>query len=408
MTDEVARLVLQTNIDQNRLLRNDSQKVAEWLPSFERHIRWLEAHGDLDRALEFLPDDAELERRQQEGDSLTTPELAVLSAYAKTTLSDTLLGTELPDDPWFDRTLEAYFPVQLRERFPEQVQRHPLRREIIATVVANDVVNTGGTTFVFRAMEETGADAATVVHAYVAIKEIYAFGPFLDAVSALPASVSGEAKARTYLDARRVLDRAVRWFINHRTSAQATIGEGIEYFRDDVLALAETLPEVLRGQDAERYDQWRDEALAQGLPEDLASRRAYQFESFGLLDIVHLARRTGRDPRAVAEVYYRLYDRFDVDPVLNRITGLPRDGRWRALARAALRDDLYGLLVSFCADILDGEGENIDELVEQWVEDRSRSLSRAEDFLEDIQESGTDDLASLAVALRQLRAVTTH
>ncbi|HEY4614359.1 MAG TPA: NAD-glutamate dehydrogenase [Citricoccus sp.] len=408
MTDEVARLVLQTNIDQNRLLRNDSQKVAEWLPSFERHIRWLEAHGDLDRALEFLPDDAELERRQQEGDSLTTPELAVLSAYAKTNLSDTLLETGLPDDPWFDRTLEAYFPVQLRERFPEQIQRHPLRREIIATVVANDVVNTGGTTFVFRAMEETGADAATVVHAYVAIKEIYAFGPFLDAISALPASVSGEAKARTYLDARRVLDRAVRWFINHRTSAQAAIGEGVEYFRDDVLALAEALPEILRGQDAERYHQWRDEALAQGLPEDLASRRAYQFESFGLLDVVHLARRSGRDPRTVAEVYYRLYDRFDVDPVLNRITGLPRDGRWRALARAALRDDLYGLLVSFSADILDGEGEGIDELVEQWAEDRSRSLSRAEDFLEDIQESGTDDLASLAVALRQLRAVTTH
>jgi glutamate dehydrogenase len=205
-----------------------------------------------------------------------------------------------------------------------------------------------------------------------------------------------------------VLDRAVRWFANHRTRTAASISEGVEYFRDDVQALAVALPEILQGQDAVRYGQWRDEALAMGLPEDLASRRAYQFESYGLLDVVHLARKTGRSPRSVAEVYFRLYDRFDVDPVLNRITGLPRDGRWRALARAALRDDLYGLLVSFCSDILDGEGTNVDELVGQWAEDRSRSLDRAEDFLDEIRESSTDDLASLSVALRQLRAVTAH
>ncbi|MCY1158498.1 MAG: NAD-glutamate dehydrogenase [Citricoccus sp.] len=406
MTEEVSRLVLQTNVDQNRLLRNDSQKVSEWLPSFERHIHWLESHGDLDRALEFLPDGAELERRQQDGASLTTPELAVLAAYAKTNLSAVLLDSTLPDDPWFDRTLDAYFPTQLRERFADQIQQHPLRREIIATVVANDVVNTGGTTFVFRAMEETGADAPAVVHAYVAIKEIYGFGPFLDAISALPASVSGEAKGRVYLDARRVLDRAVRWFVNHRTRSGAGISSGVEYFRDDVQALAADLPQILQGQDAERYEQWRDEALEMGLPEDLSSRRAYQFESYGLLDVVHLARKTGRDPRSVAEVYYRLYDWFDVDPVLNRITGLPRDGRWRALARAALRDDLYGLLVSFCSDILDGRGATVDELVSQWAEDRSTGLKRAEGFLDEIRESGTDDLASLSVALRQLRAVT--
>ncbi|QCU77758.1 NAD-glutamate dehydrogenase [Citricoccus sp. SGAir0253] len=420
MTEDVARLVLRTNVEQNTLLRNDSQKVAEWLPSFARHLRWLEANADLDRDLESLPDDAELERREREGASLTTPELAVMSAYAKIHLSAALLDSSLPDDPWFESTLEQYFPEALRERFADQVRLHPLRREIIATMVANDVVNTGGTTFVFRAMEETGAEPAAVVHAYVAIKEIFAFGPFLDRIASLPASVPGEAKARVYLDARRVLDRSVRWFINHRTRAASGVGDGVAYFRDHVQALAAELPEILRGQDEERYRQWRDEALEQGLPEDLASRRAYQFESYGLLDVVHLARQTGRDPRAVADVYYRLYDRFDVDPVLNRITGLPRDGRWRALARAALRDDLYGLLVSFTDDVLSGEADEdgeaggageaggTDALVERWTQERAGSLRRAEQFLAEVQEGGTDDLASLSVALRQLRAVTAH
>jgi glutamate dehydrogenase len=412
MTDEVAELVLQTNRDQNTLLRNDSQKVAEWLPSFVRHIHWLVEHADLDRDLEFLPNDKELARRLEQGQSLTTPELAVLVAYAKTNLSDQLLNSPLPDDPWYEQALQACFPSALRERFAEQLQHHPLRREIIATVVANDVVNTGGVTFVFRAMEETGADAATVVQAYSAMKEIFGYGAYFESIHALPATVEGEFKGRIYLDARRLLDRAVRWLVNHRSEGEG-ISEVVDVYAAPLQELVAELPQLLQGQDAERYAQWRDESLAQGLPEPLAIRRSVLFESFGLLDVVRLARQTGRSPRAVADVYFRVYDRFDAEQMLNQITALPRVDRWKALARAAMRDDLYALLLSVTDAVLSeasasGETGDGEGLVEAWERDNAARLERAERFLEEIQESGSDDLASLSVALRQLRSVTAH
>jgi glutamate dehydrogenase len=409
MTEEVAELVLATNVDQNTLLRNDSQKVAEWLPSFERHIQWLVEHADLDRELEDLPSDDELGERLEQGQSLATPELAVLVAYAKTNLSDQLLDSSLPDDPWYDQTLDAYFPSALRERYAEQIQQHPLRREIIATVVANDVVNTGGTTFVFRAMEETGADAAAVVAAYSAMKEIFGYGDYFEAIRALPASVDGEVKARVYLDARRLLDRAVRWLVNHRAEGEG-IGAVVESYAAPLQALVEDLPQLMQGQDAERFAAWRDASLEAGLPSGLANRRSILFESFGLLDVVRLARQAGREPRHVADVYFRLYDRFDAEAMLNLITELPRSGRWKALARAALRDDLYALIVNATTDVLAGESESDAadgaRLVEEWEEENAARVERAERFLEEIRESGSDDLASLSVALRQLRSVT--
>ncbi|MFC7402040.1 NAD-glutamate dehydrogenase [Citricoccus sp. GCM10030269] len=421
MTEEVAQLVLRTNIDQNTLLRNDSQKVAEWLPSFKRHIHWLVERADLDRELEFLPTDDQLEERLDQGQTLTSPELSVLVAYTKTNLSDLLLDSSLPDDPWYDATLEAYFPSPLRELFAEQIQQHPLRREIIATMVANDVVNTGGTTFVFRAMEETGADAAAVVQAYSAIKAIYGYGEYFEAIRTLPTSVAREIKARTYLDARRLLDRAVRWLINHRAADQS-IGEVVEYYAEPLQGLVAELPTLLHGKDADRYAHSKQQSLADGLPVELASRRAVQFESFGLLDVVRLARESGWAPHEVADVYFRLYDRFDADRMLNQITQLPRSGRWKALARAAMRDDLYALLIHVTTSVLRGStdgdadgdtdgktasgGEPGAQLVANWERGNAARLERAQRFLEEIRESGSDDLASLSVALRQLRSVT--
>ncbi len=410
MTDEVAELVLATNIDQNTLLRNDSQKVVEWLPSFERHIRWLVENADLDRDLEYLPDDDELERRLQDGKSLATPELAVLVAYAKSNLTEQLLATSLPDDPWYDAILDSYFPTALRERFGEQIQQHPLRREIIATLVANDVVNTGGTTFVFRAMEETGSDAATVVAAYSAMKEIYGYGDYFDAIRALPARVDGDFRARVYLDARRLLDRAVRWLVNHRSEGEG-IGQVVDYYAEPLQSLVGDLPGMLSGQDVDRFAHWRDLSLEAGLTEDLAVRRSVLFESFGLLDVVRLARRTDRDPRSVAEVYFRVYDRFDAEDMLNQITDLPRSGRWKALARAAMRDDLYALLIGVTGSVLEG-GEDGDvagdsgALLEAWEVANEARLDRAQRFLDEIAATEAEDLAALSVALRQLRSAT--
>jgi glutamate dehydrogenase len=194
MTDEVAEQVLRDNYEQNVLLGNARAQQHGMLTVHERLLHFLEEHGDLDRALEFLPGDAEIQRRNKEGLGLVSPEFAVLVAYAKLYLKDQLIGSSLPDDPWFESTLREYFPEPLRERYADEIAAHPLRREIITNAVANSMVNRGGITFAYRALEETGADPEQVARAYVVCREVFDLAGFVRAVEATDNLVSTQSQ----------------------------------------------------------------------------------------------------------------------------------------------------------------------------------------------------------------------
>ncbi|MDF9804163.1 glutamate dehydrogenase [Streptomyces sp. HB372] len=167
MTDEVGALVLRNNYAQNVALSNASAQAPSLLHAQQRFMRRLERDGALDRALEFLPADRHIRELLSNGKGLSQPELAVLIAYTKITAADELISTVLPDDPHLQKLVHAYFPSELRERFPEAVDGHALRREIITTVLVNDTVNTAGSTFLHRLREETGASIEEIVRAPV-------------------------------------------------------------------------------------------------------------------------------------------------------------------------------------------------------------------------------------------------
>jgi glutamate dehydrogenase len=409
MTDEVGRLVLQDNKDQNMLLLNDRRHVIEWSPSFERLMDWLEKHADLNRELEALPTNAELRARVAAGEGLTSPELSVLAAYAKIELTKALTNSDLADDPYFSGTLRRYFPKQLVERFDDQLDTHPLRREIIATMVANDIINIGGITFAFRVMEETSATEAMVARAFTALREIYEIDGVIRVLNSLPASFPTRNWTTIHLDMRRLLDRAVRWFINH-VGRGSSIDEDIEAFKPVVEPLRANLLDYLQGTDRERFQAALERSREWELPDDLGTYWAELFESFGLLDISLLTAKRVDEPAAnVAGVYFALYERFAVDDLLERITKLPRGDRWQALARAALRDDLYSTVADMTVAALKATaghaGEDPLKRVELWEEQNSDNLERARVMFEDVNKLEHDDMASLSVALRLLRSI---
>lgn len=409
MTDEVGRLVLQDNKDQNMLLLNDRRHVVEWSPSFERLMDWLEKHADLNRELEALPSNEELHARVAAGEGLTSPELSVLAAYAKIELTKALTNSDLADDPYFSGTLRRYFPKQLVERFEDQLDTHPLRREIISTVVANDIINIGGITFAFRVIEETSATESMVARAFTALREIYEIDGVVKELNHLPASFPTENWTTIHLDMRRLLDRAVRWFINH-VGRGSSIDEDIEAFKPVMTPLRADLLEYLQGEDLERFRSALDRSRQWELPEDLGTYWAELFESFGLLDIALLAANRVDEPAAnVAGVYFALYERFGVDDLLERITKLPRGDRWQALARAALRDDLYSTVADMTVAALTATagqaGESPLKRVELWEEQNADNLERARVMFEDVNKLEHEDMASLSVALRLLRSI---
>ncbi len=406
MTDEVGQLVLRDNYEQNILLGNARVQAHQMLTVHQRFIRALEARGDLDRALEFLPTDAEIDARFAVGDGLSSPEFAVLLAYAKITLTDDLLDSAIADEPFFGGVLRDYFPSAVAERYDGILDTHPLRRQIITTVVVNDMVNRGGISFAFRAGEETGAGPVEIARAYSVAREAFALPEFWARVESLDNEVPTIAQCALLLESRRLLDRATRWVLQSR-GGRVDVDAEIARFRGDISRIAPLVPEMLVGVEKERLLERAAELVALGAPEDLALTSGAHLDVFGALDIVEVAHATGADPEEVARIYFILSERYEVDRMLTRITRLTRDDRWAALARAALRSDLYGALTGMTRRVIEstrGISEPL-ERVASWEGQQAEGLARARATLDEISAGDQFDLATLSVALRTIRTL---
>ncbi|CAL9519740.1 NAD-glutamate dehydrogenase [Streptomyces sp. enrichment culture] len=406
MTDEVGRMVLRSNYAQNTAIANALAQSKDMLHAQQRFLKHLVREGHLDRALEFLPTDRQIRERLANGQGLTGPETAVLLAYTKITVAEELLHTSLPDDPYLKVLLHAYFPSALRERFLDRIDGHPLRREITTTVLVNDTVNTGGTTYLHRMREETGASLEEIVRAQTAARAIFRAAMVWDGVEALDNKVDADVQTRIRLHSRRLVERGTRWLLNNRPQP-LELGETVSFFSERVEQVWSQLPKLLRGADAEWYQKIHDELTGVGVGDELATRVAGFSSAFPTLDIVSVADRMGKEPLDVAEVYYDLADRLRITRLMDRISELPRTDRWQSMARAAIREDLYAAHAALTAEVLAvGDGTSTpSRRFEIWEQRNAALLGRARTTLEEIQGSDTFDLANLSVAMRTMRTL---
>ncbi len=405
MTDEVGALVLRDNYEQATALGNARAQVHPLLPVHRRLLAELERDGRLDRTIEAMPSDGELAERYANGTGLTSPELAVQLAYVKIALEDEINSSALPDDAWTRQVLLDYFPTPLRDRYADVVPGHALRREIVTTQVVNEVVNRGGSTFVFRAVEETGASPADVIRAYLIVRDAYGLSDLWHAVEQLDNRVPTEAQTAVYLDVRRLLDRAVRWLVTNRRVPLDVTAETAR-FASGVARLLPDLGLLCHGRERDSVHQHAARLSDQGIPEDVADWVARIVYGFGLLDIVAIADRTRRDTTEVASVYYVLSERLQVDDLLSRISSLPRNDRWETLARMALRYDLYAALAALTTEVLassspDRTGE---DRVTEWEQANAAAIARCRTAIGELGEARSD-LAPLSVLLRQIRTL---
>ena len=411
LEDEVGRLVLKTNHDQNTLLLNDKQLALEWSPSFERTMDWLEAATDLDRDLECLPSNEELrDRVVRTGKGLTTPELAVLAAYAKIELARELTEGGLSDDPWFSQTLQDYFPRQVTERFGEHLSTHPLMRQIVATVVANDMINMGGTAFAFRAMEETTVSATAVARGFVVMRQIWDFDAITDAIAQLPAGLASEHGAAVALDMRRLLDRSVRWYVTH-DFRDKPVADALARLEGPMSLLRANFTGLLHGINLAHSLKRLAHTDSVGVPHELGIRASEILVSYGLLDITAIAEELQEPAEAVAEVYFAVFERISAIPLLEHITMLPRATHWESLARAALRDDMYLVLADMTKAVVRHTSRftaaetDPEERITDWERGNIEQLSRIQETIQEAIKPGPVDIAALSVAVKLLRAM---
>ncbi|MEB3061717.1 NAD-glutamate dehydrogenase [[Mycobacterium] zoologicum] len=409
MTDEVSALVLEDNAAQNDLMGTSRANAASLLPVHVEQIRHLVADRGLNRELEALPSEKEIIRRADAGLGLASPELATLMAHVKLTLKAEVLATDLPDQEVFAARLAQYFPSALQQRFADEIRSHQLRREIVATMLINDVVDTAGITYAYRITVDAGVDLIDAVRAYVATDAIFGVGELWRRIRAagecdgLPAAVTD----RMTLDLRRLIDRAGRWLLNYRPQPLA-VGAEINRFAEQVRLLTPRMAEWLRGADADIVAKHVGEFRAQGVPEDLAADVAVGLYRYSLLDIIDIADIAERDAAEVADTYFALMDRLGTDGLLTAVAELPRADRWHALARLAIRDDIYNSVRTLCRDVLavgEPDEDGVQKIAE-WESTNGSRVERARRTLTQIYDSEQRDLATLSVAARQIRSMT--
>ncbi len=408
MTGEVGELVLRDNYAQNVVLGAARAQAPDMLHIHARYLRKLERAGLVNRQLENLPSDKVLAERRQAGLGLTQPEFSVLLAYTKLVVDGELLASDLPDDPYLAPWLVSYFPSALQDRFQGSMDAHPLRREIITTRVVNDVVNFGGTSFVFRFGEETGASTPDIVRAYLVAREVFDLPSFTRQVEALDNEVDTATQIAMLLEGRKLSERGTRWLLGNRRPP-LDLSSTAEFFAEGAGALLPHLPKLLTGLDLVAYEERRDGFVARGVPEELAERVAVMVPAYSTFDLVEIAALTGLPLHEVAEVYFDLADRLQLARLRERVIALPRDNRWNSMARSALRDDLYAAHATLTREVLlhSESGLSPEERLARWSEANAAAVGRARQTLSEIWESDHFDLATLSVALRAVRTLVT-
>jgi glutamate dehydrogenase len=405
MTDDVSRLVLVDNYYQPQSLSVSGVRGEKLLDSQAAFIRALEKAGRLNRAVEFLPSDDEIAERRAAKQGLTAPERAVLLAYSKMALFDDLLTGTLVDDEYVARTLVGYFPTLLQQRYTDVMPRHPLKREIIATVVANTMINRTGSIFVHRMLEETGASSEEVTRAYVLVRDIFGLDPLWQGIDALDNRVPAQLQYEMLVEVGRLVVRATLWFLRRRRE-RLPIAQVLDLFRPALEKLQGQAQRMLSAGDRAAFDATVSRLAAEAVPREIAERVASLNALYAVLDVTEVAMEQKKSVESVAALYFALVGELDLRWFSDRITQLPTDTNWQALARNALRDDLASqqrALTSTVAKLSDSADPAA--MLAAWRERYAPAIARLKSMIEELKRQGNLDLAVLSVLLRELRSL---
>ena len=403
MTNEVATLVLRNNYLQSQAISTLELQARARLPEFQHLIRTLERSGDLNRTLEFLPADDELADRRKRGVGLSRPELSILLAYSKIWLTNHLLASDVPEDPYLSNELERYFPEPIQEKFSRQIGQHRLRREIITTATTNSLVNRMGPAFVPRAQEDTGAQPAQIARAYTAAREIFDMRATWAEIEALDTRIPAKLQYSMAFQTGRLLRHVTYWLLSQRKKG-LQVDAAVAEFRKGVRQLEAEVVNVLGGSDRERFEKVRKEHVDAGVPPALAARIASLPAHNAALDIVEIATAHKVSVVEAARVYFEIGTRVGLDWLRDQIEQLSVEGTWQAIARTGLRDGAMRIHRRLAERVLSKTAQGAAHArVAAWLEAAGDDLAQWQRTVTEMKASGAGDFATLSVGLESVR-----
>ena len=395
MTGEVARLVLRNNYQQTLALSLAQRRGLEDLGFQQRLMQTLEMHGQLDRAVEFLPDEMAIAERRKRSLALTRPELAVLLAYAKLSLYSELLDSAVPDDPYLGRELERYFPKEMSERYDDALHAHRLRREIIATQLTNSMINRGGATLIVRISDQTGAAPAAIAAAFAAVRNSYELITLNSEIDALDNKVSGETQLGLYAAVQDLLLDRLVWFLRNADLKQG-LEKIIAHYHDGIAQVAAALDGALSKPALAARAARVAELAKAGVPEALARRIASLPVLKAAPDIVLVADQSKKPVGEVTATYFATEAFFQLDRVIGAVPGIVVSDYFDRLALDRALDSIGDAERRLTAAMV-GNGIAGAGAVDEWIKPRRTEVERIRAAIHEIAGSGLT-LSKLSVA----------
>ena len=406
MTEVVGEHVISDNYEQAQAVSMIHFQALSLLPEHARFIRALERSGALNRELEFLPDNEEMQERENEKKGLTMPEISVLLAYSKLTLYQELLESDVPEDEFLGYELKQYFPERLSKKYGEIMARHPLRREIVSTRITNSILNQVGPTFVFRIHEITQADYPEIARAYTAAREIFSMREVWQEIKSLDTSVGVKIKLKMLVYAGGLVERATLWLLHH-CQLPLNVRETVDYYKEDIATLAASFPGPLSKSDFPLLEKILNEFTEQKVPPELAQRIAGFVLMSTALDIVEISKQTDKPMNYVATAYFEVGARLDLMWIRDQVAELSDDDHWHSLAKSRLRDDIHNQQYEIAADVVKSFGENVpQEAVSSWISANELNYRRLTNLINELKSTSKIDFATLSVAISEVHTLS--
>jgi glutamate dehydrogenase len=405
MTDEVGELVLRTNYLQTQSMTSAEDAGVAAMEEQGRFMRALERRDRLDREIEFLPNDEDLADRSAANKGLTRPEFAVVQSYAKMVLYDDLLASDLPQDDFFTDDLINYFPKQIQRKYLSAITGHSLRREIVATLMANSIVNRAGATFVNDVVEETGHEPADIARAYAAARGAFDFRSLWAGVASLDNKVDAAVQTRMNRASEALLQDVTMWMLNNLPQP-LDIAKTIRTYSAGILQIAENLDGMVGELESANLKAAEESYVAAGVSRALARKVAGLDAMRSACHIVHAANATKKPVATVARIYFGTGAWIGLDWLRTAAEKIEPSSHWERLAVTVIIEDLYGQQRALTMKVMESSGKlSGADAVKAWAKSSDGSVDRGIGMINEFRSAGTVDMAQLALANRQVRAM---
>ncbi len=388
MTQQVEKLVLADNHQQNQAITIAQLSPALSVEIFSHLITSLEEEKLLDRKVEFLPDEAELNRRSIAKERMTRPELAMLLSYSKMSVYNDLVHAKLTEDKYFESYLVNYFPPLMQEQFRSEILAHPLRQEIIRTIITNKIVNQLGGPIINNIKRETGAALCNIIRSYTIVCEIFNLDYLWQSVENLPTNVDHSIKIDMFTELEKIMRRGSSWFVRN-LEQPINIEQTIKEFKEPAERLSHKIATLLAGEAKSRFDARLKKYSVPGVNLELANSIAILDSLVSAFDIIFVAKQTTAQDTDVANLYFASGNKFNIDWLRRTAEKHLDDSYWNRLSIQSLKDDLYGkqrlLLIKMINQLDSNLSINPTSILETWIEKNKDAASIFIDFIEDIK-----------------------